>query len=136
MLKPLYFLILSLAFALFLKSGDCLLSARHTSPGEHGIADRVGTDEAVSSMKRDVDHDEIVNVFEIFANSLLGELGVAVLDDQVSTDIMSTGYFVCDIAGDSVLAVSPVGGHLASINIQEHKGGFLNPRGLTLLLLM
>lgn len=130
-----YSLILSLAFALFLKSGDCLLSARHTSPGEHGVADRVGTDEAVSSVKRNIDHGEIVNVLEIFANSLLGELGVAVLDYQVSTDMISAGYFVYDIAGDSVLAVSPVGGHLASINIQEHRGGFLNPRGLTLLLL-
>lgn len=136
MLKPLYFLMPALVFGYVFESGDCLPSARHTSPGEHSVADRVGTDEAVSSMKPDVDHDEVVNVFEIFANSFRGELRVAVLDNQVSSDVMPRGYFVCDIAGNSVLAVSPVGRHLTPINIQEHKGGFLNSRGLTLLLLM
>lgn len=80
-------------------------SRHHTSPRKHCIVYWVERDDCVLASKLDINHHQIMNMIEIFANSLLGMSRGSVVNHQVSCRANSD--FVCYMTRQDELAVVP-----------------------------
>lgn len=67
---------------------------------------RIGPDVAAPGLELDLDDNEVVNVLEIFADTLLGVPCVASSDDEIASG--ANPNLAGNMAGKSELAFSPL----------------------------
>ena len=90
-------------------------TAHHAGPREHGVVYRVCADTAVGALKLDLDHYEVVNVGQIFANTFFCMSRVAATKHQIAS--RSNANLVCDVTGEDEVAVGP-----ADLNLRCFRG--------------
>lgn len=71
---------------------------------------RIGADETVVLLKLDADHMKIVNVFQVITDSLDGEFGVPLADDEVTRAALAN--MMGNLATQGELVVRPSGMYL------------------------
>lgn len=70
-------------------------TAHHASTSKHCIMNRIGRDESIGTMQRDLNQYEVMDVLEIITDDFFGKVRVAIMNDKVSSS--SDAYFICDM---------------------------------------
>jgi len=91
-----------------------LYPRHHASAGECGVADRVGVEVGVRSMKLDINDDKMGDVLHVVTKALLRQaFRGSITDQDVASD--TTGNLVVDVVVDAELMLCP-----ADFNLEEH----------------
>lgn len=74
--------------------------------------DRVRADKAITPNELYANSYEVVDVFKIIADSLLGDVGITITNNQVPACTLAN--LVCEMRGEDVLTIIP-----SNINLLE-----------------